>query len=169
MLQFFANIPYPWNYFSISCIPITFSSNIPYPGNFSREYPVSRKPLMGRGLCIQAKIAVTKKSGLITAEYPTTFEATPEKRCGYVSSWLVTTYPLILISTRCVYAYPLWYTLNIVYKAYGYVCLSFLKPLKKEKRIKRIKFCISTYSPLSGIQLRSGRVCCYSGTINRLY
>ena len=43
----FANIPYPWNYFSISCIPITFSSNIPYPGNFFREYPVSRKPLMG--------------------------------------------------------------------------------------------------------------------------
>ena len=48
MLQFFANIPYPWNYnFSISCIPITFSSNIPYPGNILRDYPVSQKPLMG--------------------------------------------------------------------------------------------------------------------------
>ena len=46
---FFANIAYPWNYFSISCsIPtITFSSNIPYPGNFFCEYRVSRKPLMG--------------------------------------------------------------------------------------------------------------------------
>ena len=47
MLQVFANIPYPWNYFSISCIPITFSSNIPYPGNFFHKYPISRKPLMG--------------------------------------------------------------------------------------------------------------------------
>ena len=47
LIWFFLNIPYPWNYFSISCIPITFSSNIPYPGNFFREYPVSRKPLMG--------------------------------------------------------------------------------------------------------------------------
>ena len=27
--------------------PNNFSSNIPYPGNFFREYPVSRKPLMG--------------------------------------------------------------------------------------------------------------------------
>ena len=47
MLQFFANIPYTWNYFSISCIPINFSSNILYPGNFFCEYPVSRKPLKG--------------------------------------------------------------------------------------------------------------------------
>ena len=47
MLQFFANIPYPWNYFSMSCIPITFSSNILYPGNFFCEYPISQKPLMG--------------------------------------------------------------------------------------------------------------------------
>ena len=39
--------PVPWNYFSISCIPITFSSNIPYPGNFFCEYPVSRKTLIG--------------------------------------------------------------------------------------------------------------------------
>ena len=30
-LIYFSFIPYPWNYFSISCIPITFSSNIPYP------------------------------------------------------------------------------------------------------------------------------------------
>ena len=43
----FTNIPYPWDYFSISCVPITFSSNIPYPGNFFREYPVSWKPLIG--------------------------------------------------------------------------------------------------------------------------
>ena len=39
--------PVPWNYFSTSCIPITFSSNIPYPGNFFGEYPVSRKTLIG--------------------------------------------------------------------------------------------------------------------------
>ena len=42
MLQFFANFPYPWYYFSISCIPITFSSNIPYPGNFFPQ--ISRIP-----------------------------------------------------------------------------------------------------------------------------
>ena len=27
--NFFSNIPYPWNYFSIRCIPKTFSSNNP--------------------------------------------------------------------------------------------------------------------------------------------
>ena len=55
MLQFFANIPYPWNYFSISRIPITFSSNIPYPGNFFPQ--LSRIPKTPNGASKRHKVS----------------------------------------------------------------------------------------------------------------
>ena len=42
-----SRIPETTSHYPILCIPINFSSNIPYPGNFFREYPVSRKPLIG--------------------------------------------------------------------------------------------------------------------------
>ena len=49
---------YPWNYISISCIPITFSSNIPYPANFFR-LRISRIPKTPNRASKEATFTIT--------------------------------------------------------------------------------------------------------------